>query len=253
MRPNHLREKWASGEPAIGCWLTMPSSVSAEAIAAMDFDYVCVDMQHGLVDYSDSVHLLQAITTGSPTPMVRVAQNTFAHIGKALDAGAMGVIVPMVNTVEDARAAIHAARYTPDGGRSFGPTRTGAVEGPDYWDRANQDVACIPMIETVQAVESLEDILAIDSVDAIYVGPGDLSASMGFHPRSNETAFLEMLDRIVAACHEHNVVPGIHTTPATAPDRLERGFRMITITSDLNALRAKVSQDLDEIRRLAKR
>ena len=248
MRANPTRDKWKAGELALGGWLSLPSSISAEIMAATGFDYVCVDMQHGLIDFSDLVPMLQGLTTGTCTPFVRVPQNLPGHIGKALDAGAMGVIVPMVNTVEECEAAVAAARYAPVGNRSFGPARAGAVQGADYWDRANADVAVIPMIETVHAVEAIDDILAVPGVDAIYVGPADLSVSMGFNPRSNEPAFLSTLDEIVAACNRHGVVPGMHATTATAQDRIDRGFRFVTVTADMSSLRTKVAEDLASVR-----
>lgn len=232
----------------LGGWLSMPTSMSAEAMAKLDLDYVVVDMQHGIIDYSDSVPMLQAITTGTATPMVRVPQNQFAYIGKALDAGAMGVIVPMVNSVGEAVAAVEACYYPPLGGRSYGPSRVMHVEGPDYWERANDTVACIPMIETVQALEALDDIVAVPGVRAVYVGPADLSISMGLHPREGGEDLHRALDLVVETCRRHDVIPGVHATPATAPDRLARGFRMVTVTADLVALRAKLSDDVDAIR-----
>ncbi len=206
-------------------------------------------MQHGLVDYADTVPMLQALTLGTATPLVRVPENQAGHIGKALDAGAMGVIVPMVNSRAECEAAVAAARYAPEGGRSFGPTRAMAVQGADYVERANTDIECIPMVETVSAVEAIDDIISVPGVNAIYVGPADLSISLGYDPRSNEPEFLETLDRIVAACARHGVVPGIHSNTATAMDRLERGFRMVVITADLPALRTKLAEDLDLVRR----
>ena len=226
----------------------MPSSISAEVMAATGFDYCCIDMQHGLVDFSDIVPMLQGITTGASTAFVRVPQNLPAHIGKALDAGALGIIVPMVNSAAECEAALASAMYPPKGVRSFGPGRAGPVEGADYWDRSNTDVALVPMIETIDALDALDEILATDGIDAIYVGPADLSVSMGFHPRSNEPEFLSALDQIVAACARHDVVPGIHTTTATAQDRIDRGFRMVTITADLVALRTKLGEDLELVR-----
>ncbi|MDH3500475.1 MAG: aldolase/citrate lyase family protein [Acidimicrobiia bacterium] len=227
----------------------MPSSISAETMAAIGFDYCCIDMQHGLIDFSDMVPMLQGLTVGATTPFVRVPQNLPGHIGKALDAGAMGVIVPMVNSVEECEAAIAAGRYAPAGSRSYGPGRAAPVEGADYWERANSDVAIVPMIETVEALASLDEILAVDGVEAIYVGPADLSISMGFHPRGEEPAFLQALDDIVEACGRHGVVPGMHTTSALAPDRIERGFRMLTITSDLLAMRTKLADEVDLVRK----
>ncbi len=248
MRTNPLLSRIRNREVALGGWLTMPSSVSAEAMAANDFDYICIDMQHGLIDYADTVPMLQALTTGSATPVVRVPENQTGHIGKALDAGAMAVIVPMVNSAQQCAAAMAAVRYAPAGSRSFGPGRAWPVEGPDYWDRANSDILCVPMVETAEAVANIDALLDVEGVAAIYVGPADLSVSLGYHPRSNEPEFLDTLDVIVAACERHGVTPGIHATTATAQDRLDRGFRMVTVTADLVALRAKLKEDLDLVR-----
>ena len=181
------------------------------------------------MDYSNLVPMLQAIQLGTPTPTVRVPWNEPGIIGKVLDAGAMGVIVPLVNSREECEAAVQATRYAPAGHRSFGPTRVGAVEGADYFDRANTDVACIPMVETAQAVERIDDILSVDGVEAIYVGPADLAISLGLPDSTDDAAFNDVLDTIVAACNRHGVVPGIHATAKLVAERSERGFRMITL------------------------
>lgn len=244
MRPNPLKIAFDSGEPALGAWISLPTSISAEIAGSAGYEYVCLDLQHGLIDYATSVPMLQALSIGSTTPVVRVPENHASHIGKALDAGAMGIIIPMVNTVEQAEAAVASCRYAPTGTRSYGPTRVVGVEGPDYWDNANTDISCIPMIETVEALANLDAILSVEGVDAIYVGPADLAISQGFGPGTNEPEFVEALDQIVAACNRHGVVPGIHATPTMARDRLDRGFRMVTITADVVSLRAKLKDDL---------
>lgn len=248
MRPNPLKSTFEAGTNALGAWITTSSSISAEVAASSGYDYVCLDMQHGLMDYSDTVPMLQALTIGSATPVVRVPENQPNHIGKALDAGAMGIIIPMVNTVGQCEAAVAACRYAPEGSRSYGPSRVIGVEGADYFDRANTDISVIPMIETVEALRNLDAILSVPGVDAIYVGPSDLAISQGFGPGTSEPAFLEALAVIVAACERHDVVPGIHATPTTANDRLNRGFRMVTVTADLVALRTKFTNDLAFVR-----
>jgi 4-hydroxy-2-oxoheptanedioate aldolase len=217
--------------------------------AAANLDYVCIDMQHGLIDYSDVVHMLTAVTAGGVTPIVRVPENSIANISTVLDAGAIGVIVPLVNTVEEAASVVSACRYPPAGERSYGATRAAAVEGPDYYDRANDEVVCIPMIETVEAVDDLDDILSIPGIDVAYVGPSDLSISMGYRPGTAAAPFLAMLDRIVEACDRHGVVPAIQASPTTTADRLARGFRMVTVVTDILAYRVAVDLAITQARR----
>ena len=248
MRPNPLRSRWASRQVAFGGWLTIPSSVTAEVLSAHDLDYIGIDMQHGLVGYQDSIPMLQALSLGSATPMVRVPENTPANISRALDAGAMGVIVPMVNTPEQCAAAVDASFYVPKGSRSYGPTRVGAVEGPDYFDAANDAVACVPMVETSEAMDNLEEIVSVPGIECAYVGPSDLAISMGMAPGTSDPAFFSVLDRFIAICDAHDVVPAIHATPATAQDRVERGFRMVTVVADLLVLRAGTATAIAQAR-----
>ncbi len=235
---NPLKEAWRAGQPTLGGWATLASPLAAEMLSRAGFAYVCIDNQHGINDYAGTVGLLQAIDCGDATPIVRVPWNEPGIIGKMLDAGADGIIIPMVNSVAEAEAAVRACRYAPDGTRSYGPTRA-SLRSPDYFVTANDHVACIPMIETVAALESLDDILAVPGIDAIYVGPADLSVSLGLAPGNNddESVFVQALESIVAACNHHGVVPGIHATPSLTPRRLEMGFRMVTVTADNVAMR----------------
>lgn len=242
MQPNPLRTRWEAGETAIGGWLSIPSQLTAEAVAAADLDYVCIDMQHGPLDFSDAVRMLPALTLGGVTPIIRIPEYSTARISTALDAGAMGVVIPLVNSPEEASAAAAACRYPPLGQRSLGATRALLLEGSDYYEHADSEVACIPMIETMEAIDALDEILSVPGVDAAYVGPSDLALSMGYRPGTTAPAYLAMLDRIVEACNRRGVVPGIHATPGTTADRLARGFRMVTVVSDMQALRAAIDR-----------
>ena len=240
---HRLAEAFATGRPALGAWAGLPAAMSCEIMSRAGFDYVCIDMQHGLADYSDAVAMLAAIDLGPATPVVRVPWNEQGIIGRVLDAGAMGVIVPMVNSRTEAAAAVRSCRYAPEGTRSFGPTRVAQRDGPGYFAGANQAVKCIPMVETVAALENLDHIVSTPGVDAVYVGPADLSVSLGLPPGNNdsEASFDDALAAIVAACNRHGVVPGIHSTPSLAPARAAQGFRLITVTADNAALSAAVT------------
>ena len=240
-----LREKWAAGDETLGLWLSLPSFVSAEIAGRQDVDYVCVDTQHGVIDYQQSAQMIQAIELVGGNPIVRVPWNEPGIIGKSLDAGAHGIVVPMVNTREQAEAVVRAARYAPVGTRSWGPIMAG-LRHADNRAWAEDHIAVIPMIETGEAISNLDDILSVPGIDAIYVGPADLSLSLGSSPfySEDDPVFTEALTTIVAACQRHGVVPGIHATGPLTPRRREQGFRMITVTSDALGMRAGFATEL---------
>jgi 4-hydroxy-2-oxoheptanedioate aldolase len=240
-----LRAKWAAEHETLGLWLSTPGSVGAEIAGRQPVDYVCVDTQHGVVDYLESVGMIQAIALVGGTPIVRVPWNEPGIIGKTLDAGAHGVIVPMINTCEQAEAVVRSARYAPEGARSWDPVMAG-MRRSEYLAWAGDHVAVIPMIETTEAIANLDEILAVPGIDAIYVGPADLSLTLGLEPKNNdgEALFDNALSTIVAGCRRHGVVPGIHSTGALTPRRREQGFRMVTVTSDGLATRAGYASEL---------
>ena len=240
-----LRDKWATGDETLGFWLSVASFVTAEITAGQPVDYVCIDMQHGVIDYLQAAQMIQVIELAGGNPIVRVPWNEPGIIGKSLDAGAHGVIVPMVNTREQAQAVVRSARYVPDGSRSWGPIMAG-MRHDDNRAWAAASIAVIPMIETVEAISNLDEILSVPGVDAIYVGPADLAVSLGLDPYGNDDnpIFTDALATIVDACRRHGVVPGIHATGAQTPLRRQEGFRMITVTSDGLALRAGYASEL---------
>ncbi len=245
MRQNTAKAAWSEGRVTHGAWLSNPSSISAEAMAHQGFDWLCIDMQHGLIDYQVAVTMIQAINTTAAVPFVRVPWNEPGIIGKMLDAGALGVIIPMVNSPEEARAAVAACRYFPDGARSFGPTRLGYAYGADYFGQANDVVACIPMIETGRALDQLDEILAVPGIDAVYVGPADLSITLGQQPRmDNDGAFEDARLKIARACEAKGITAGIHANAQLAPKHAAAGYRMITVSSDLGAMTQQSAADL---------
>ncbi len=238
MRENTLKSAWHDGQPTLGLWLANADPVAVEQLGAVGYDYLCLDLQHGLIDYADVVPALQAQQRSSSIPIARAPWNEPGIIGKLLDAGVMGVIIPMVNTVAEAEQAVAACRYAPMGSRSFGPTRAASALGPDYYGDANATIACIPMIETVTALENLDDIAKVPGIDAIYVGPADLGISLGLGPGSDnaDPSFQEALSHILSACEANGLAPGIHSVPGLVQTRLEQGFKMVTVTSDLGAV-----------------
>lgn len=244
-----LRATVEANGVALGVWLSVASTVTAEAAARQGFDYVCIDTQHGAVEYQAALGMFQAIALGGGAPITRVPWNEPGIIAKMLDAGAEGVIVPMVNTREQAEAVVRACRYAPQGGRSYGPAVAG-MRHADYVAWARASIAVIPMIETVEALGNLDDIVSVPGIDAVYIGPADLSLSLGLEPRNNdgEARFDEALAAVVEACLRHGVAPGIHASGALCARRREQGFRMITVANDLLALRRGLDAELDEAR-----
>jgi len=242
---------WSKGEAAVGGWLTVPSSFSAELFAHAGFDWLVVDMQHGVIDYQVAVTMLQAISTTDTVPLVRVPWNEPGIIMKSLDAGAYGVVVPLVNTRAEAEATVAACRYAPRGMRSHGPIRAMLYAGRDYISRADEEVLCIVQVETKESVDNLDEILSVPGVDAAYIGPADLSISLGLPPASDrdEPAFVDAIQRVLDACRQHNVVPGAHAgNTAVARKRLEQGFLMVEMCDDANALIRTAAADLKAVR-----
>lgn len=235
---NALKTAWNNGDATLGLWLSSDHPAGAEVLGDLDFDYINVDMQHGTIDYATAVPVMRSLQNSSATLTCRVPWNEPGIIGKALDAGAMAIIIPMVNTVAEAEAATRACRYPPEGARSYGPIRAARLFDGDYGSEANAHVACIPMIETAQAVENLDAILDVPGIDAVYVGPADLSISLGLPPGSDnaDQRFQDALTKIVAACKQRGIAAGIHSTPTLAPIRLQQGFQMVTVQNDLGAL-----------------
>ncbi len=254
MRANAVKQMWREGKPTLGGWLSIPSTYSAEIMAHQGFDWLCIDTQHGFVDYADAVHMLQAISTTETTPFVRVPWNEPSIVMKYLDAGAYGIIIPMVNNRAEAERAVSACRYPPSGIRSFGPNRVSYYAGRDYAARANDEVACVVMIETAEALENLDDILGVPGVDAAYIGPADLSLALGLPPRADndDPKHVDAVARIREACERHGVVPGIHTGGSAFAVRcVEQGFKMVLLTADTTGVARNAAQELAAMRKAA--
>ncbi|MCP5180375.1 MAG: 2,4-dihydroxyhept-2-ene-1,7-dioic acid aldolase [Pseudomonadales bacterium] len=235
MRENTALAAWRRNEQTIGCWLSVANAYTAEAIANIGFDWVCVDLQHGLIDYQDLTIMLPAISTTNTVPIVRVPWNEPYEIMKVLDAGALGVIVPMVNNRAEALQAVSACRYPPVGNRSFGPIRAALYGGKGYAQEANGQVACIVMIETREGIDNVEEIVTTPGLDGVYIGPSDLALALGMPPVGDQRTpeHRAVVERILKACRTHGVAAGIHTSSLEyTQEYLRLGFHFVTLASE---------------------
>ena len=239
-------------ELVIGYWIVLDSPLSTERIARVGYDYVALDAQHGLMEYSGWLNGLMAIdTSGSAAGIVRVPANNVAYIGQALDAGAAGVIVPLINNAAEAEQAVRAVRYPPHGLRSYGPMRSALRIGPKPTD-SDATVLCLVMIETPEGLNNVEKICAVPGVDGVYIGPSDLCLAVGGkYPNDPDVAdeFTAALVRIRLAAEAAGVVAAIHTASGDiAKQRIAEGFTFITVASDLTHLEAAAASHLDVAR-----
>jgi 4-hydroxy-2-oxoheptanedioate aldolase len=247
MRLNTALRQWRAGVQSVGAWLSLANPYTAEALGHAGFDWVCIDLQHGQAVESDLRVLLPALHAGGATPLVRVASHEPSGIMRALDAGALGVIVPLVNTADEAAAAVAACRYPPAGKRSCGPLRTAIHDAP--FDPAVNDgeIACIAMIETQAGLDNLEAILATPGLDALYIGPSDLAFALGLGPRgdTDDPLHLKTVGHILERGRAHGVPVGIHSLgPVYAQRRLAAGFDFVTIGSDAGWMMAAAVNEL---------
>jgi 4-hydroxy-2-oxoheptanedioate aldolase len=243
---NPIRAKVDGGSPAIGSWVLQPSPLGAEVLGAAGFDFLLLDAQHGGVTWDNMLTVLQGMGASATTALVRVGWNNPELIMRALDLGASGVVVPMVSTPEEAARAAAATRYPLAGNRSFGPVRRPASPAA-----ANENVLCLPMIETAEGLANLEAIVTTEGVDGVFVGPVDMALALGHtaidysavHP-----AVLDVLDEIVAVCHRHGKLAGTVTLGATGvAEMLGRGIDFLTTGSDAGYLRQGAKRDLDTV------
>ena len=252
MRENRLKHLWQENRIALNAWLTIPSAWSAEVMAHVGYDALTLDLQHGLIDYQAALAMLQAIAAAPVVPLVRAAWNEPATLMRLLDAGAYGIICPMVNSRPEAEAFVQACRYPPAGIRSYGPSRAALYAGEDYFAFANRTVLTLAMIETTQALENIEAIAATPGLDGFYVGPVDLSISLGLGERVDFTqAKLQTaLDRIAQVARAHHLVTGIHTlAPENLPALRQRGFQLLTPATDTTLLQVAAQSVLEHTRK----
>ena len=239
---NKLKTAWDAGQKTINGWLAIPAGFSAEVMAQGGFDSITVDLQHGVQDYLSMVACFQAMQNHPVLPMVRVPWNEPGIIGKVLDAGAYGVICPMVNTREEAEALVSYMRYPPAGKRSNGPIRA-AIYGTssNYQSVANGEILCMPMIETQQAIDNLDAILDVPGIDAVYIGPSDLAFSRGGIPALDQETqqAMDTYELILKATKKRGQNAGIHCLKPEYAKRMHAmGFDLVTLGNDSGLLLA---------------
>ena len=235
MRPNRLRQIWASGKPAVNCWITLPGLLGAEILAHQGWDSLTVDLQHGQNDFTSMCSLFTAISTTDTVPLMRVTWNTPGDVMRALDAGAYGVICPNVDTPEDCARFVGACHYPPAGYRSYGPKRGLLYGGPDYAQHANDTILTIIQIESAVGLKNVDAIAATKGLDMLYIGPSDLGLALGREPRQNQTdpVVMEAVDKILAAAKRAGKLAGMHcTSPEYALQMIDKGFNFVTVISD---------------------
>jgi 4-hydroxy-2-oxoheptanedioate aldolase len=259
MKLNNIKSRWNDGKTVLNGWLSIANSFSAEIMAQQGYDSLTIDLQHGFVGYDEAKIMLQAMRASGVAPMVRVPWLEPGIIMKALDAGAWGIICPMVNTAEQAKQLVSFVRYPPHGSRSFGPTRVSIAEGADYGQHADDHVVCFAMIETAEAFDNLEAIVATPGLDGVYIGPADLT--LGLTGRKYRTGFdrdepeiIDAIKHIVEVAHRAGKKAGLHNGTATyAAKAAEWGFDLVTVSNDVQLLRSSAAASVQQFRELNER
>lgn len=250
MRENRVKRRLREGQPSVGTWLSLPCPEGARFLSQLGYDWLTVDTEHQPIDVRMAAQMFAAVAAGGAVPLARVAWNTGEAIKRVLDCGAWGIVVPMVNTRAEAEAAVAAAKYPPAGVRSVGGSLHAAsfgTEAATYYARANEEILVVVQAESVASVENAEAILSVPGIDAVFIGPNDLLASMGRAPamETEEPEFVAALAHIRRTAARFGVASGIHVADAAAANRrLQEGFQFIAVASDLRFMLAGARQEL---------
>ncbi len=251
MRPNHLKKLQQQKRTAVNAWVSMGSGYLAEVLGHTGFDAVTVDLQHAPFGFDQAVHLLQAISATPAVPLARCAGLTLAEINKLLDAGAYGIICPLIDNVDQAAMFASSCRYPPRGGRSFGPARGLLYGGSDYLTKADDEILSLAMIETPNALEHIEQIMDVEELDGVYVGPSDLGIAMGLGPNAwPDRRMTQAIEHILKVVHARGKYAGIFCGPAQMGEACTAmGYDLVTPGNDVNLLRAAATERIDGVRK----
>jgi len=250
---NKLKNALSTSKVTIGSWITLAHPAIAEIMAKAGFDWLTIDMEHSAITLYQAQQLIQIVELCDVTPLVRVGENNPNLIKRVMDAGAHGVIVPMVNNKDDAIRAVNAVKYPPKGTRGVGLARAQGygLEFEKYRKWVNKESIVIIQIEHIEAVDNLEEILSVQDIDGFIVGPYDLSASMGIPGEFEHPQVIEVLNRIMEVSQNYNVVLGFHVIPPDAEEVLKKineGYRFIGFSLDTLFLGAKCKKELLKIK-----
>lgn len=253
MRQNSLKRIIQDGGAATNGWLSIPSSFSAEIVTNCGLDAVTVDLQHGMIDFSQALTMFQAISSTNATPLGRPTSSSAVEIMRLLDAGAYGVICPQVDTAEIARTVVSACRYPPTGTRSFGPPRGILYGGADYYQHANDEILAIIMIESRQALENLDEILDVPGIDGIFIGPNDLSLSLGGGPGCDPQGEIgDIIESIGKRAKDRGLFTGIYCADVDmCLKRIDQGFQLVNSGNDAAALKSSYAAQIEIIKKRA--
>ena len=252
MRINKIKKMMIDGKPVLNGWLQIPSTVSTEVMANEGWDSLTVDMQHGLIDYSSALPMLQTISTTEVVPLARVNWNEPGQIMKILDAGCYGIICPMVSNKKEAENFVQSCMYPPQGYRSFGPVRGFLYGGSDYPKYANDELLKFAMIETKESLDKLDEIMSTPGLSGIYIGPADLSIALGEEPgfdKPEGTKAYNEICRILETAKKHNIFAAIHNgTSEYALRMIKKGFNLVTVGSDHRSISMGAKLIIDKIK-----
>lgn len=251
-----IRQRLLAGEVVVGSWINSGSPIVAELMAVSGFDFLCVDVEHSAVDLPQTQQIFQAVKSGNPAcdTLVRVHGVDYSFVKRYLDAGARGVVAPLVRSREDAETVVEAVKYPPVGNRGVGFCRANqyGINLQSEFDQANEMNLVVVQIEHIDAVKNIDSILGTKGVDAVFIGPYDLSASMGLTAQFDHPDYISARDEVLAACQRHSIVPGLHVVapdPAQVHARVSEGYRLIAYSLDITMLTEACRTGLEEIRK----
>ncbi len=251
MKLQSINKCWQNNKCVINGWCSIPSTVTAEIMSLKNFDSLTVDLQHGLIDYQIALNMLQAINIKNLTPMARVPWNEPGIIMKLLDAGFLGIICPMINNSKDANEFVKTTKYVPNGFRSSGPTRAMLIHGDDYHNESNEKIITFAMVETEEGLDNIDEITETDNLTGIYIGPSDLSVSMGLSPGLDRTEekIINAINKIQMSCKKNNKKIGIHClSPEYLNNKIKDGFDLVTLGTDVRFFNEILTNKLNSVK-----